>query len=123
MFPLSKIAFHCVSKRYAAHLRPYAYFKSLLLDKQASNSFGKWALQEVSFEAGHGETLCLIGANGSGKSTSLQLAAGILQPTEGVVEVEGRVAALLELGAGFHPEFSGRENVFLSGAIHGPYQQ
>ncbi len=119
MFPLSKVAFHCVSKRYAAHLRPYEYFKGLLLDKQASNSFGKWALQGVSFEAGHGETLCLIGANGSGKSTSLQLAAGILQPTEGVVEVEGRVAALLELGAGFHPEFSGRENVFLSGAIHG----
>ena len=87
---------------------------------------GRWragseipALREVSFEAGTGETLCLVGANGSGKSTALQLAARILRPTGGTVEVEGRVAALLELGAGFHPEFTGRENARLSGALHG----
>ncbi len=73
----------------------------------------------MSFEVGTGETLCLIGANGSGKSTSLQLAARILRPSAGTVEVEGRVAALLELGAGFHPEFTGRENARLSAALFG----
>ena len=73
----------------------------------------------MSFEVGTGETLCLIGANGSGKSTTLQLAAQILRPTAGSVDVEGRVSALLELGAGFHPEFTGRENARLSAALHG----
>ena len=78
-----------------------------------------WALHELSFEVESGETLCLIGANGSGKSTTLQLAARILRPTAGSVDVEGRVSALLELGAGFHPEFTGRENARLGAALHG----
>ena len=78
-----------------------------------------WALRELSFEVESGETLCLIGANGSGKSTTLQLAARILRPTAGSVDVEGRVSALLELGAGFHPEFTGRENARLGAALHG----
>ncbi len=83
----------------------------------ASGEF--WALRDVSFEVNTGETLCLIGANGSGKSTSLQLAAGILRPTEGTIDVQGRVAALLELGAGFHPDFTGRENARLSASLFG----
>ncbi len=78
-----------------------------------------WALKDVSFAVGRGECVGIIGRNGSGKSTLLQLVCGILNPTVGEVSVQGRVAALLELGAGFNPEFSGRENVFLSAAVIG----
>lgn len=78
-----------------------------------------WALRGVDFEVERGETLGVIGRNGSGKSTLLQMLCGTVNPTEGHVFVDGRVAALLELGAGFNPEFSGRENVFLSGMLLG----
>ena len=81
------------------------------------------AVENVSFEVKKGETLGIIGRNGSGKSTLLQLIVGTLSPTSGTVEMDGRVAALLELGAGFHPEFTGRENVFLNGALLGLSQQ
>ena len=76
-------------------------------------------MRNVTVQVGAGEILGIVGPNGSGKSTLLQIAAGILQPTSGRVSVEGRVAALLELGAGFNPEFTGRENVFLNGEIMG----
>ena len=78
-----------------------------------------WALHGVSFEVERGETLGLVGPNGCGKSTLLQIVSGILQPTMGRVVTRGRIAALLELGAGFNPEFSGRENVYLNGEIMG----
>lgn len=78
-----------------------------------------WALRDVSLEVERGETFGVIGANGSGKSTLLQMVCGTLQPTEGEISVEGRISALLELGAGFNPEFSGRENVYLNAAILG----
>jgi len=78
-----------------------------------------WALKGVSFEVPHGSTFGVIGSNGSGKSTLLKCLTGILFPDRGSVSIEGRVSALLELGAGFHPELTGRENVFLNGAILG----
>lgn len=78
-----------------------------------------WALKDVSFAVRQGECLGIIGRNGAGKSTLLQLVCGTLNPTEGEVSVRGRAAALLELGAGFNPEFSGRENVFLNAALMG----
>lgn len=78
-----------------------------------------WALRDVSFEVHRGETVGIIGGNGSGKSTLLQLICGTLTPTEGSVQTHGRVGALLELGSGFNPEFSGRDNIFLNAAILG----
>jgi ABC-type polysaccharide/polyol phosphate transport system ATPase subunit len=87
------------------------------IGKRARTDF--WALREVSFRVERGETLGVVGPNGSGKSTLLQIVSGILRPTSGRVVTEGRIAALLELGAGFNPEFTGRENVHINGEIMG----
>jgi lipopolysaccharide transport system ATP-binding protein len=114
------VSVHNVSKRYLLYDRPQDRLKQSLFWR-FGKSYGHefWALRDVSFEVKRGETLGIIGKNGSGKSTLLQMIAGTLQPTEGAIDVQGHVAALLELGAGFNPEFTGRENVFMNGAILG----
>lgn len=81
------------------------------------------ALDEISFQIGRGESVALLGLNGSGKSTTLKLISGVMKPDSGDVLVKGRVAGLIEVGAGFHPELSGRENVFLNAAILGMDQK
>ncbi|MBN8947711.1 MAG: ABC transporter ATP-binding protein [Rhodanobacter sp.] len=91
----------------AARRPPRAYFKEF------------WALRGVSFDVFHGETVGIVGRNGSGKSTLLQMICGTIRPTLGNLAIDGRISALLELGAGFNPEFTGRENVLLSGLVYG----
>src|ERR687893_539465 len=78
-----------------------------------------WAVRDVSFEARRGEALGIIGHNGAGKSTILKLLSNITAPTSGEIKINGRLSALIEVGSGFHPELTGRENVYLSGAILG----
>ncbi len=78
-----------------------------------------WALRNVSFELGRGEAFGIVGANGAGKSTILKLISGVMSPTSGRIEVNGKLSALIEVGAGFHPDLTGRENIYLNGAILG----
>ncbi len=112
-----------LSKCYQLYNQPHDRLKQFLWRGRRQYYREFWALKDVSFEVAKGEVLGIVGRNGSGKSTLLQLICGTLTPTHGEVTVQGRVAALLELGAGFNPEFSGRENVFMSAAIMGLSQQ
>jgi len=108
-----------LSKCYQIYDKPRDRLMQMLVrgKKQFYREF--WALREVTFEVKRGETIGIIGRNGSGKSTLLQLICGTLNPSSGKIEANGRVAALLELGAGFNPEFTGRENVYLSASLYG----
>ena len=112
-----------LSKCYRAYQRPRDRLKQIFSNGAKQYFTEIWALKEMSFEIKRGETIGIIGRNGSGKSTLLQLLCGTLQPTAGTIEVNGKVAALLELGAGFNPDFTGRENVFLNGALYGLTQK
>ncbi|MDO9104110.1 MAG: ABC transporter ATP-binding protein [Methylovulum sp.] len=112
-----------LSKRYEIYDTPSDRLKQFVLprlQRQAKHYFREfWALQNVSFEVKKGETVGIIGRNGSGKSTLLQIICGTLSPTSGSIRTNGRIAALLELGSGFNPEFTGRENVYLNAAVLG----
>src|SRR5205823_485074 len=113
----SVVEFHNVSKSYPIYPKPSDRLKELACLNRISFHKDFRALRDVTFEIAVGETFCIIGENGSGKSTLLQMVAGIMQPSRGTVTVKGRVAALLELGSGFNPEFTGRDNVYLNAAI------
>jgi ABC-type polysaccharide/polyol phosphate transport system ATPase subunit len=113
------ISVESVSRRFRIHARETRTLKDLFVQRGRSEATDVWALHDVSADVGRGEAVGLIGRNGSGKTTLLRLIAGIIKPTTGRVQAEGRIGSLLELGAGFHPDFTGRENVHLNGAIQG----
>lgn len=115
--PSPAITIRGLSKAYPIYARPVDRLKEMILRRSFHGEFQ--ALQDVSLTVPRGATVGVIGHNGSGKSTLLQLVAGVLAPSAGEVTVAGRVSALLELGAGFNPEFSGRDNVMLGGAVMG----
>ncbi|HIE57822.1 MAG TPA: ABC transporter ATP-binding protein, partial [Anaerolineales bacterium] len=123
------IQFQNISKRYNLGMTrtslptaAYQWGRSLLKPAKSQERQKKqylWALKDVSFDLQRGESLALIGPNGAGKTTILKLLAGITTPTSGNIQINGKLSALIELGAGFHPDLSGRENIFLNGAILG----
>ncbi len=112
------ISLRGVSKCFKRYDRPVDRLKELLIPgKSRAQEF--WALRDIDLDVPKGQTLGIVGRNGSGKSTLLQIIAGTLTPTTGMVQVNGRVSALLELGSGFNPEFTGRQNVFFNGQLLG----
>lgn len=125
--PSRAIAVSGVTKCYQIYARPQDRLRQALFPRlRAALGFAPaayfsefWALRDIGFRIDKGETVAIIGKNGSGKSTLLQILCGTLTPTSGEVAVEGRVAALLELGSGFNPEYTGRENVYLNGSVLG----
>ncbi len=123
----TRIRIEGLSKRYEIYSQPSDRLKQMILPRfqrvigRPQRAYFKefWALRDVTFSVRHGETVGIVGRNGSGKSTLLQMICGTLHPTLGQITVDGRISALLELGAGFNPEFTGRENVMLSGLVYG----
>lgn len=132
MLSSKAISVNNLSKRYEIYRNPSDRLKQFFMPRLKS-IFGItknlnyyqdfWALRNISFDVFKGETVGIIGRNGSGKSTLLQLICGTLNPTGGGIQAQGRIAALLELGSGFNPEFSGRENIFLNAALLGLTQE
>ena len=115
------IEFRDVSRRFVLHHERRAsfqdWFVGLIKPRGSVEEF--WALRDVTFGIRRGETIGIVGRNGAGKSTLLKLVTRILEPSGGRVIVNGRTYAMLELGAGFHPELSGRDNIFLNGSLYG----
>ncbi|HYI73731.1 MAG TPA: ABC transporter ATP-binding protein [Gaiellaceae bacterium] len=114
-----EISVEGVSRSFRVHAREARTLKDLVVQRGHAEATDVWALHDVSAEISRGEAVGLIGRNGSGKTTLLRVIAEIIKPTAGHVRTEGRIGSLLELGAGFHLDFTGRENVFLNGAIQG----
>jgi ABC-type polysaccharide/polyol phosphate transport system ATPase subunit len=113
------IAVEGASRRFVVRDHATRTLKDLFVARGRTHAREVWALQDVSLHVRPGEAVGLVGRNGSGKTTLLKLISGIVKPTRGRVDVGGRIGSLLELGAGFHPDFSGRENVYLNGSIYG----
>ncbi len=107
------------ARRFRVYPREQRTLKDVLFSRGRVPGVDVWALRDVSFSVEPGGAVGLVGRNGSGKTTLLRLLSGIIKPTSGTVAVGGRVGSLLELGAGFHPDMTGRENVYLNGSIHG----
>jgi ABC-type polysaccharide/polyol phosphate transport system ATPase subunit len=114
-----EVAVEGVSRRFVVRARDTHTLKELVVARGRTGAQEVWALRDVSLGIAAGEAVGLVGRNGSGKSTLLRLIAGIIKPTTGSVAAGGRIGSLLELGAGFHPDFTGRENVELNGALQG----
>jgi len=116
------IKFENVSKEFKLSKLPIRSMQEIFVNLFNRETRGKrrfWALREVSFSIEPGNTVAILGPNGSGKSTILKLISRIIDPSGGVIRISGRLSALLELGAGFHPDLTGRENIFLNGSILG----
>ncbi len=107
------------ARRFRVYPRENRALKDLVFARRHARGTDVWALRDVSFGVEPGSAVGLVGRNGSGKTTLLRLLSGIVKPTSGRVDVGGRIGSLLELGAGFHPDMTGRENVYLNGSIHG----
>ena len=115
----SAISVSSLSKNFRLYHERNRYIKAALLRGRRAKYEEFWALKDVSFDVAHGATLGIIGSNGSGKTTMLKCLTGIYTPEKGVIKIDGKLAALLELRAGFHPELTGAENIFLNGSILG----
>ena len=114
-----RIVLEHASRRFRVYPSEARTLKELVVNRRRARGTDVWALRDASLSIEPGEAVGLVGRNGSGKTTLLKLVAGIIKPTAGRVDVGGRVGSLLELGAGFHPDFTGRENVYLNGSLLG----
>jgi ABC-type polysaccharide/polyol phosphate transport system ATPase subunit len=116
---MSSIIVHNLGKKFKLFTSPSGRFLEYISIGKVNRHTDFWALKDISFDIPTGTTLGILGQNGSGKSTLLSILAGVLYPSEGSFEINGKVSAILELGSGFHPEFSGRDNVYMYGSIMG----
>src|SRR5512132_1382013 len=108
-----------VSRRFRVYPQRHVTLKEAIVRRRQRRPVEVWALRDVSFRIEPGESVGFMGRNGSGKTTLLRLVAGVFRPSSGTLSVAGRIGSLLELGAGFHPDFTGRENIYLSASIYG----
>ena len=115
----SSISLSGIGKAFSAYPSPWARLKEWLGLTLSASYEGTWVLRHIDLDFKKGEAVGIVGLNGAGKSTLLKLIAGVTQPTEGTVEVAGKLSALLELGMGFHPDFTGRQNLLTAGQLMG----